>query len=120
MGSLDFTIQFIVHRRYIPVFFLQVKTFCLLMLLSAHDSADVQMPQKFCEFALRTGTIRTATLYGLSVFGPQFCVYMFESATRSTDPPAIAGDLVVVNNIAHEARWVYNEEGRQNFESLRL
>ncbi|KIM78064.1 hypothetical protein PILCRDRAFT_824776 [Piloderma croceum F 1598] len=105
-GSLDFTIQFIVHRRRIPVFFLEVKTFRSLTLLSARDSADDQMRQRFREFA--SGTIPTATLYGISAFGPQFCVYAFESATRSIDPPAVARDLVVVNDIAPEARWAYN------------
>ena len=105
-GSLDFTVQFIDHRRRIPVFFLEVKAFRSLTLLSARGSADDQMRQKFREFASRT--IPTATLYGLSAFGPQFCVYAFEPATRSIDPPAIARDLVVVNDIAPEARWAYN------------
>ncbi|KAF8801965.1 hypothetical protein BYT27DRAFT_7261619 [Phlegmacium glaucopus] len=80
-GSLDFTVQFIVHRRRIPILFLEVETFRSLMLLSARGSADDQMRQRFRELA---------------------------SATRSIDPPAIARDLVMVNDIAPEARWAYN------------
>ncbi|KAF8182298.1 hypothetical protein BJ912DRAFT_978519 [Pholiota molesta] len=98
-GSLDFTFQFIVNRRRTPVFFLEVKTFRSLTLLSARGSADDQMRQRFREFA--SGTISTATLYGLSAFGPKFC-------TRRIDPPAIARDLVLVNDTAPEARWAYN------------
>lgn len=105
-GSLDFTIQFIVYRRRILVFFLEVKTFRSLMQLSARDSADDQMRQRFCEFA--SGTIPKGILYGLSAFGPQFCVYGFESATRSIDPPTITRDLVIVNNTAPEALWAYS------------
>lgn len=111
-GSLDFTIQLIVRpsRRCIPVFFLEVKTFRSLTLLPARDSADDQMRQRFRELASGTVTIPTATLYGVNAFGPQFCVYAFESATRSIDPPAIARGLVVVNDIAPQApgRWAYN------------
>jgi hypothetical protein len=59
-------------------------------------SADEQMRQTFREFA--SCSIPTASLYGLSAFGPQFCVYAFESVTRRIDPPAIARDLAVVND----------------------
>ncbi|KAG6904536.1 hypothetical protein DXG01_009196, partial [Tephrocybe rancida] len=44
-GSLDFTVRFIVHRRRVPVFFLEVKTFRSFTLLSARGSADDQMRQ---------------------------------------------------------------------------
>lgn len=102
----NFTVHFIAHRRRIPVFFLEVRTFHSLTLLSARGSADDQIRQSFREFA--SGTIPTATLYGLSAFGPQFCVYALKSATRSIDPYAIARDLIVVNDIAPKARWAYN------------
>ncbi|KAF8891926.1 hypothetical protein CPB84DRAFT_1783853 [Gymnopilus junonius] len=105
-GSLDFAIQFIIHHRRIPIFFLEVRTFRSLTLLSARGSADDQMRRGFREFA--SGSIPIATLYGLSAFGPQFCVFAFESPTRSIDPPAIARDLVIVSDIAPEARWAYN------------
>lgn len=59
------------------------------------------MRQGFRDFA--SSTIPIATLYG-----PKFCVYAFDSATRGIDPPAIARDLIVVNDTAPEARWAYN------------
>ncbi|KAF9471552.1 hypothetical protein BDN70DRAFT_938861 [Pholiota conissans] len=105
VGSLDFTINFIVHHRRIPVF-LEVETFRSLTLLSARESADDQMRQSFREFA--SATIPTPILYGLSAFGPRFCVYAFDSATQRIDPPTIARDLVIVNNIAPAARWAHN------------
>ncbi len=62
------------------------------------------MRQRVREFA--SGTISTPTLYGLSAFGPQFCVYAYNYA-RTLDPPAIARDPVV-NDTAPEAQWAYN------------
>src|SRR6266704_2452442 len=56
-GSLDFTAQFIVRRRHILVFFIEVKTFRSLKELSARGSADGPMRQTFREFA--SGTIST-------------------------------------------------------------
>lgn len=105
-GSLDLAVQFIVYRRRIPVFFLDVKAFRSLTLSSTRAGADDQMRQMIREFA--SGTIPTAILYGLSAFGPQFCVYAFDADTRNIDPPGIARDLTVVNDIAPEARWAYN------------
>ena len=109
-GSLDFTlqfiVQFIVRRRRIPVLFIEVKTYRSLEQLSARGSADDQMRLRFREFA--SGTVCTPTLYGLSAFGSQFCVYAYESATRSIDPSAIARDLAIVNDTAPAARWMYN------------
>ncbi|KDR72356.1 hypothetical protein GALMADRAFT_102070 [Galerina marginata CBS 339.88] len=104
--SLDFTFQYIVRRRLIPVFFLEIKTFRSLTLLSARGSADNEMRRSFREFA--SGTTPIPTLYGLSAFGPQFCVYVFQSDTRRIDPPAIARDLVVINDTAPADRWAYN------------
>lgn len=105
-GSLDFTVQFIVRRRRIPVFFIEVKTFRSLKELSARGGADDQMRQRFREFA--SGTVHTPTLYGLSAFGPQFCVYMYNFATRSIEPSGIARNQDIVNDTAPEARWAYN------------
>jgi hypothetical protein len=50
-GSFDFTIQFIVLCRRVPVFFVEVKTFHSLKSLSTWDDADDQIRQRFCEFA---------------------------------------------------------------------
>jgi hypothetical protein len=61
---------------------------------------------RFRKFA--SGTVSTPTLYGLSTFGPQFCVYTYDSATRSVDPTAIARDLAIINDTAPEARWMFN------------
>ena len=48
-GSLNFTIQFNIRRRHVPVFFVEVKSFRSLKELSA----DKQMPEGYREFASR-------------------------------------------------------------------
>jgi len=78
-GSLDFTIQFIISRRRVPVFFVEIKSYRSLKELSARASADKQMREGFREFA--SGNISTPTLYGLSAFGPQFSVYTYDPAS---------------------------------------
>lgn len=60
------------------------------------------MLQGFRELA--SGTV-APTLYGLSAFGPQFCVYAYNSVTRSTLHPR---DTIIIDDTAPEAQWAYN------------
>ncbi|KAH9481476.1 hypothetical protein JR316_0006003 [Psilocybe cubensis] len=105
-GTLDLAVQFIVYHRATPIFFLDIKAFRSLTLSSTRASADDQMRQTFRHFS--SATIPSATFYGLSAFGPQFCVYSLDTVTRSIDPPGVARDLTIVNDIAPENRWAYN------------
>jgi hypothetical protein len=84
-GSLDFTIQFTIRRRRVPLFFVEIKTFRSLKELSARASADKQMREGYREFA--SSNISTPTLYGLSAFGPQFSVYTYDPASGYLAPP---------------------------------
>ncbi|KAG5639724.1 hypothetical protein H0H81_000004 [Sphagnurus paluster] len=103
---LDFTVDFVACHRRTPVFVLEVKTLRSLTQLSTRGSADEQMRQMFRELA--SGPILIPTLYGVSAFGPQFCVYALESATGTISPPAITRDLNAANDAAPEAQWAYN------------
>ena len=77
-GSLDFTVRFIVRRRRVPVFFIEVKTLRSLKELSTRGGADDQIRQRFREFA---SGVSTPTLYGLSALALSFAF------TRTTRPP---------------------------------
>jgi len=66
---------------------------------------EEQMRQGFRELA--SGTV-APTLYGLSAFGPEFCVYAYNSLTRSLDPPCIPRDTIIIDDTAPEAQWAYN------------
>lgn len=105
-GSLDYTIQFIIRRRRVPVFFVEVKTFRSLKELSARMSADKQMRESYLDFA--SGNISTPTLYGLSAFGPQFSVYTYDPASGYLVPREIPRDLRYINDVAPKDRWAYN------------
>jgi len=105
-GSPDPTVQFIVRRRRVPIFFIEIKTFRSLKELSARASADGQMRDRYREFA--SGSISIPTLYGLSAFGPQFSVYAYNPASRSLTPPKIYPDPYIINDEAPEDRWAYN------------
>lgn len=65
-------------------------------------------PMITCVEHSATLLLNTATLYGVSAFGSQICIYAFDTATVSLDPPAIARDLVVVNDSAPETGGAYD------------
>ncbi|KIK02507.1 hypothetical protein K443DRAFT_677585 [Laccaria amethystina LaAM-08-1] len=120
-GSLDFTIQFTIHRRRVPLFFVKIKTFRSLKQLSARASADKQMREGYREFA--SSNISTPTLYGLSAFGPQFSVYTYDPASGYLAPPEIPHDLRYLNDVAPKDRWAYNlleEAGRRRRNTMTI
>jgi len=104
--SLDFTIQFIIRCRRVPVFFIDIRTFRSLKELSARASADRQMRDRYLEFA--SGSISTPILYGLSAFGPQFSVYTYDPASTNLTPHEISRDPHRLNDVAPEDQWAYN------------
>ena len=106
-GSLDFTIQFIIRHRRVPVFFVEVEALQSLKKPSARASADRQMRDSYRKFA--SGSISTPTLYGLSAFGPKFAIYTYYPASRILTPlPEILLDPHFLNDEAPEDRWAYN------------
>lgn len=117
-GSLDFTIQYIVHRRRVPVFFLEIKTYRSLKDLSARAAADDQMRQRFQAFS--SGQIPIPTLYGISAFGPNLCIYEYTIATRRLTPPRILQDQDIITDTAPENRWEFDvmKEGETKLKSV--
>ncbi|EDR00694.1 uncharacterized protein LACBIDRAFT_333932 [Laccaria bicolor S238N-H82] len=96
--SLEFTAQFIIRRCKVPAL---SKCSSVLGLLSRRDEADA-----VAGFAssLPALLIPIRTLHGISAFGPQFCVYTYDTATPSLAPSVIARDRTI---IASQARWRY-------------
>jgi hypothetical protein len=111
-GSQDFTVHYIIHKRRVPIFFVEIKTYHSLANLSARGLADNQMRDRFREFA--SGSIPMPMLIGISSFGTQFCVYTFTSETWTLKPALISADAHIVNDVALQNRWAFNmldEEG---------
>lgn len=119
-GSLDFTIQYIVHHRHMgPIFFLEIKAYRTLKDLSARVAADDQTRQSFGTFA--SSQIPIPTLYGASAFGPVLCIYEFTTATRRITPPRILPERDIINDTAPEDQWEFDimkEEGEARLRAV--
>ncbi|KAF8844534.1 hypothetical protein BDN67DRAFT_978122 [Paxillus ammoniavirescens] len=72
-GSQDFTVHYIIRKRRVPIFFVELKTYGTLKNLCIRALAEDQMRDSFREFL--SGSIPTPKLIGISSFGTQFCVY---------------------------------------------
>ena len=111
-GSQDFTLHYIIRKRRVPIFFVELKTYGSLQNLSARALADDQMRDRFREYS--SGSIHTPKLIGISSFGTQFCVYTFTTETRTLEPKLILPDPCIVNDVAPKDRWAFDilkEEG---------
>ncbi|KAF9505885.1 hypothetical protein BS47DRAFT_1489623 [Hydnum rufescens UP504] len=99
-GSQEFTVHYIIHKRRVPIFFVEIKPYGSLVNFSARGLADAQMRDRFREFT--SDSIPTPKLIGISSFGSQFC------------PALIAADAHLLNDIAPQDRWAFdilNDEG---------
>jgi len=105
-GAVDFTVIYIVMKRKVPVFFIQVKPYIHIQKQSTRELADIQMRQRFRDFS--DSNLPIPRLYGISALGTQFSVYEYTVATRVLTPPLIASDLRIITDVAPEERWNYN------------
>ena len=105
-GSQDFTVYYIIRKRRVLVFFLELKTYASLSNLSARAQADDQMRDRFREFL--SGSIPTPKLIGISSFGSQFCVYTLTPETTHLEPKLIAAQADFVNDVAPLDRWAFD------------
>ena len=111
-GSQDFTVHYLIRKRRVPIFFVEIKTYGSLQNLSARALADDQMRDRFREYS--SGSIPMPKLIGISSFGTRFCVYTFITETRNLQPKFILPDPDFVNDVAPEDRWAFDileEEG---------
>ncbi|KAF8529766.1 hypothetical protein BU17DRAFT_36440 [Hysterangium stoloniferum] len=103
-GSMDFTVLYVVSRRKVPVFFVDIKTYIALDKLSSRMEADDQMRKRFVEFV--SGNIPIPKLVGLSAMGTRFSVYQL-TTTKNNEllPVRIMPDARFVTDTAPRAWW---------------
>lgn len=106
LGSMDFTGLYIVSKRKVPVFFLEIKTYLALDKLSSRAEADDQMHKRFVKFA--SGSIPTPKLVGLSALGTNFCVYELTTVDNQLLPDRIVPDPRFLIETAPKAWWSYD------------
>ncbi|KAF8500632.1 hypothetical protein BU17DRAFT_59027 [Hysterangium stoloniferum] len=105
-GSMDFTVLYVVSRRKVPVFFVEIKTYIALDKLSSRMEADDQMRKRFFEFM--SGSIPTPKLVGLSAMGTRFSVYQFTTKNNELLPVRIIPDARYVTDTAPKAWWSHD------------
>jgi hypothetical protein len=118
-GSMDITIVFIVMKRKVPVFFLEVKAHLALDHAPLRRVADNQMRNRFLDFS--SGTLPLPKLYGISVLGTHFSVYEYHPDTRRLTPSLIVPDPKVVSDTTPQERWNYDvmtPEGEEMFKQI--
>lgn len=100
-GSINFTIIYLIARRKVPVFFIELKTHV------AYDTdskaADDQTRDRVLDFT--AGSIPIPKLYGLSALGTRFCVYEYTVANRSLTPTRIVPHPELATDTAPKERW---------------
>ena len=118
-GSMDITIVFIIMKRKVPVFFLEVKTHLALDHAPSRKEADNQMRDMFLYFS--SGSFPLPKLYGISALGTCFSVYEYHPDTRRLTPRRIIPDPDVVSDTAPQERWnhdVMTPEGEAKFKQI--
>jgi len=105
-GAVDFTVIYIVMKRKVPVFFIEVKPYIHIQRNSTRELADDQMRRRFRDFS--GSNLPIPRLYGISTFGTRFSIYQYTVANRVLTPSLIASDPDIVTDVAPEGRWNYD------------
>ncbi|KAG9223504.1 hypothetical protein PLEOSDRAFT_1088304 [Pleurotus ostreatus PC15] len=105
-GSMDFTVLYIVSKRKVPVFFVEIKTYLALDKVSSRTEADDQMRKRFVEFA--SGSVPTPKLVGLSAMGTHFSIYELTTANNQLLPVRIIPDPRFLIDTAPKEQWSYD------------
>jgi hypothetical protein len=117
-GSIDFTMIYVIQKKKMPVFFVEIKTESALLADSNRALADNQMRERFLVLRYR---LEIPKLYGISAMGTKFAVYEYEKATQKLLPEAIPADTLYLVNTAPEERWkhsILEPEGAAHFRSI--
>jgi hypothetical protein len=101
-GSMNFAVVYIIMKRKIPVFFLEVKTYLAFDQDSSRKEADDQMRDGFLDFA--SESLPLPKLYGISALGTRFSVYEYHPSTRVLTPQRILPHPDIVNDTAPRER----------------
>ena len=76
------------------------------------------MHQSFLGFS--SGHITILTLFSVSAFGPQLCIYEYTTSTQQLTPHRILPDLDLVTDIVPLERWEFDviKEGEAEFKEV--
>ena len=105
-GSMGLSIFYIVSKRKIPVFFIEINTSLAVDDMSLRTEADDQMRKRFAQFA--SGSLPTPRLFGLSAMGTQFSVYELTTATNQLLPGRTVPNPMFITDMAPRAWWNYD------------
>jgi len=117
--SVDFTVIYIVTKRKVPVFFIEVKPYIYLQSPGRRGDADERMRRMFRDLVF--GILPIPKFYGVSAMGTCLSIYECTKATRVLLPRAIAPDPKIVNDIAPQERWNYElleASGEEKFKAI--
>jgi hypothetical protein len=101
-----FTIIFVVMKRKVPVFLVEIKPHVHLQSYGRRSNAAEQTRNRFLELDIYNSPI--PKLYGVSAMGTCLCIYEYTKATNTLLPPRTIPDPMVVNDIAPRERWKYD------------
>ncbi|KAJ3224074.1 hypothetical protein HK099_000286 [Clydaea vesicula] len=100
--SIDFVVEYLLYRDNKPIFFIEVKPHNRLRSASARGEADTQMRKRFLDL-LDNCPLRS--LYGMSVFGTNFCLYNVSKEFREVYPTEVPRNAKILTDIAPKEWW---------------
>ena len=119
-GSVEYPISYVILKREIPIFFVEIKTFLALNLGSARAAADDQMRVLFLDFS--SDRLPQSKLIGISAMGTRFAVYEYSTNDHRLDPPrAICYHPNILADTAPKERWsddIMEDSGEAKFKAL--
>ena len=105
LGSVNFTMIYIVRKHKYPVFFIEIKPYIHLNDIRTQAKADQQMRERFG--SMIGPSLAIPNLYGVSAMGTRFSVYQYMKETNILKPSLILPDPNYVTDVAPAARWNY-------------
>ena len=102
IGSINFTVIYLITRQKIPVLFIKVKPYVAYDSDSSHKRAYDQMHKRVLDFT--AGSISIPILYRISALGMRFCIYEYTPASHSLILLHIVPDPQFVTNTVPKER----------------
>lgn len=102
----EFTIHFSVHKKQVPIFFVELQACNYFGTIRGWSMADNQMRERFREYLFPANPM--PKLIGISCFRTQFCVYTLTTETRALEPSLIFRETRFINDVAPKDRWAFD------------
>ncbi|KAI9451761.1 hypothetical protein BJY52DRAFT_86922 [Lactarius psammicola] len=115
---VDSTVIYIVTKRKVPVFFIEIRPYFHLQQPGLRRSSDKHMRRTFRDLVL--GILPIPKLYGVSAMGTCLSIYECTKATGVLLPPAITPDPKFIDvDDSPQERWNYDLLEASGEEKLR-